>query len=238
MMALTRRIGRERSIVVACDVASMKELLDLVGSTADIDAIGAYKIGFALALKYGLGNVVDSARELTGKPIIYDHQKGGTDVPHTGSLFAELMADSGVDYAILFPFASPSTETAWIRDLHAKGIRPIIGSMMTIPDFLKENGGFLDGGAVKRILEIACGEGVTDFVLPGNKPLQAASLREVIESKVKSPSYFLPGIGAQGGEISSISAAVGSRWHAIVGRAIYGSKSPRESAAMLAKEVP
>ncbi len=238
MTAGGTRMQMERSVIVACDVLALEELSRLVSSTCDIPKIGGYKVGFALGLKHGLKRVVQTIRASTDKPVIYDHQKGGTDVPHTGAIFAEVMAEAGVDYAILFPFASPSTESVWIDELLKKGITPIVGAMMTIPDFLSTSGGFLDASAVRRIFEIACSRGVKDFVLPGNKPEQAKALRLIIEANAKCPSYYLPGIGAQGGEISSVSEVMGKRWHAIVGRSIYGAQDIHTSAASIAKEIP
>ncbi len=232
------KIKLERSVIVACDVLTLKELDNLVSSTCDIVKIGGYKVGFALGLEHGLKRIVRTIRKRTDKPIMYDHQKGGTDVPHTGALFADVMANAGIDYAILFPFSSPSTESAWIDALLKSGVTPIVGAMMTIPDFLNSNGGFLDISAVRRIMEIACSKGVTDFVLPGNKPAQAQELRSIIESHISKPSYYLPGVGAQGGEISSVSEAMGRRWHAIVGRTIYGAPDIRGSATSIANEVP
>jgi orotidine-5'-phosphate decarboxylase len=232
------KISMERSIIVACDVISLKSLDDLVSSTCDIAKIGGYKVGFALGLEHSLKRVVRTIKDRTDKPIMYDHQKGGTDVPHTGALFADVMAEAGIDYAILFPFSSPSAESAWIDALLKRSVTPIVGAMMTIPDFLNSKGGFWDPSTIGRIIEIACSKGVTDFVLPGNKPDQARMLRSTIESAVPKPSYYLPGIGIQGGEISSVSEVMGQRWHAIVGRAIYGAQDIHGSAASLAKEVP
>lgn len=232
------KIALERSIIVACDVISLSDLDKLVSSTCDIAKIGGYKVGFALGLEHGLKRVVRTIRSRTDKPIIYDHQKGGMDVPHTGDLFAEVMSKAGIDYAILFPFSSPSAESAWIDALLRRGVTPIVGAMMTIPDFMSSSGGFWDPSTIRRIIEIACSKGVRDFVLPGNKPDQARGLRSAIEAAVQAPSYYLPGIGAQGGEISSLSEAMGPRWHAIVGRTIYGAQDIRGSAASIARAIP
>jgi orotidine-5'-phosphate decarboxylase len=168
---------------------------------------------------------------------MYDHQKGGTDVPHTGALFANVMAEAGIDYAILFPFAAPSTGKAWIGALLKEGVIPVVGALMTIPDFLKDGGGYIDADAVGRIFDLASSLGVTDFVLPGNKPDAAMAFRQRIEAKVQDPNYFLPGLGAQGGDIASCSKAMGKRWHPIVGRSVYEAKDPSSAVASLAAQL-
>jgi orotidine-5'-phosphate decarboxylase len=231
------RIAIAKSIVVACDIASMEELERLVESTQSVPQLGGYKVGFSLALKHGLPEVVKAVRRHTGKPVMYDHQKGGTDVPHTGASFARVMAESGVDYAILFPFASPSTEEAWIAALQKERVIPIVGAFMTIPDFAAAKGGYLAAESIGRIFELACSMGVNDFVLPGNNPGEASRLRQLIEAKASSPSFFLPGLGAQGGDISSCGRVMGDRWHAIVGRSIYGASDPGAAASALGREI-
>lgn len=234
---MTPKIARERSIVVACDVPTIGSLERLVESTHAVRAVGGYKLGFSLGLRHGLPCLVSTIRRYTDKPVIYDHQKGGTDVPHTAELFAELMSSSGVDYAILFPFSSPSTEEAWIRALSSRGVVPVVGSMMTTQDFLSEHGGFFTRSVVSRILQIACDLGVDHFVIPANKPEEALELRKAIESRVPDPVFFLPGVGVQGGEISLLRQVMGRRWHCIVGRSIYASSDPASSASRLASEL-
>lgn len=230
-------IARERSIVIACDVQDAESLERLVKCTHQVPAVGGYKLGFSLGLRYGLPWLVSIIRRYTRKPVIYDHQKGGTDVPHTASLFAGVMSSAGIDYAILFPFSSPSTEAAWIRALQQEGVTPIVGAMMTTPDFMAENGGFFSRGIVSRIFQIAAELGVDQFVLPANKPEQALELRQEIEANVGNPVFFLPGVGAQGGELSRLRAVMGRRWHGIVGRAVYASPDPGAAASKLGEEL-
>lgn len=230
-------IARERSIVIACDVQDAESLERLVASTHQVAAVGGYKLGFSLGLRYGLPGLVSIVRRYTRKPVIYDHQKGGTDVPHTASLFAGVMSSAGIDYAILFPFSSPSTEAAWIRALQQEGVTPIVGAMMTTPDFMAENGGFFSRGIVSRIFQIAAELGVDHFVLPANKPEQALELRKEIEANVGNPVFFLPGVGAQGGELSRLRAVMGRRWHGIVGRTVYASPDPGAAASKLGEEL-
>jgi orotidine-5'-phosphate decarboxylase len=227
------KIGTKKSIVVACDFASMSSLERVVSKTFDLDGVGGYKIGFGLALRYGLPSIVDSIRTYTNKPVIYDHQKGGTDVPHTGAIFAEIMVEAKADYTILFPFSGPSTEIAWIEALLKKGIIPIVGAVMTIPDFLKKDGGHIDEGSALRIFDIAASHGVRDFVLPGNKPDIILDYMHRVEKMAPSSTYFLPGLGTQGGDIQQCAKVMGENWHAIVGRSIYEAKDVRAATLSL-----
>ncbi len=66
-------------VIIACDVDDINILRDLVRSTCDIEGIVGYKIGANLALKYGLKHLTDDID--FHLPVIYDHQKAGTDIP-------------------------------------------------------------------------------------------------------------------------------------------------------------
>ncbi|MEM0285967.1 MAG: hypothetical protein QXW34_02365, partial [Candidatus Methanomethyliaceae archaeon] len=126
-----KRIKNEKSIIIACDVDNIERLIEIVSNSYDLEFIGGYKIGFSLALKYGLSKIVSEIRNISEKPIIYDHQKGGTDVLHTAKIFSKILKDSNIDYAIIFPFSGPSVERIWIEELNSHGIIPIVGGIMT-----------------------------------------------------------------------------------------------------------
>ena len=64
------------------------------------DLIARFHNEFNILLNADLGElkkVVDEIRKLTKLPIIYDHQKAGTDIPDTGDGFMKACKDSGVD---------------------------------------------------------------------------------------------------------------------------------------------
>lgn len=213
-------IKYDRSVIPACDVSSLSELEKLVDATCDVKGIGAYKIGFGLALRYGLPKVCETIRARTKLPIIYDHQKAATDIPETGELFAKACKDGGVDAIILFPQAGPVTEKAWIEACKKTGLGVIVGGEMTHPQYKKSDGGWLDDEGIVQIYKIAKEAGIKDFVVPGNKPERIKFYRQLLGDVV----FYSPGLVAQGGEITESAKAAGNKWHAIVGRGIYGAK--------------
>ncbi len=227
-------IKLKKSIIPSCDVNSLEKLSKLVKATCPVKGVGAYKIGFELVIPFGMEKVVRTIRKITKLPIIYDHQKAGTDIPEMGSKF--MNACKLADAVILFPQAGPETEVAWIKTAQKAKMNVIIGGEMTHQAFLKEAGGFIDDNAPKRIYEIAVNMGVTDFVIPGNKPEKAMEYIILIKSKVKNPAFYSPGLISQGGKITDLASKLDS-WHAIIGRAIYEAKDMKKSAEELAKEL-
>lgn len=169
--------------------------------------------------------------------MIYDHQKAATDVPHTGSIFSEAVAEAEVDYAILFPFSGPSTQIAWIESLKKAGVIPIVGGILTVPDFLNGNGGYIHDGAPLEIFKTASNMGVKDYVLPANNLKLLKHYKEWINSMVESPIYYLPGLGSQGGDIKLCGKIMEGRWHAIVGRSVYMAKDTRSALENLISEL-
>jgi len=223
-------IGRDRSVIPACDVETLEQFEELVKQTADVDGIGGYKIGFELGLGFGLPAVVAAARKHTDKPIIYDHQKAGTDIPDTGKNYAKVMKRSGVDAVIFFPQAGPETERAWIYHALDNGLKVIVGGRMTHPAYAVSEGGFITDEGALDMYRIAARAGVNNFVVPGNKPDVIKQVRELVEAEGVSPVFYAPGFIAQGGKIEAAAEVAGDRLHGIVGRGIYQAKDMHAAA--------
>ena len=227
-------INLKKSIIPSCDVASLEKLSELVKATCSVKGIGAYKIGFELVIPFGMGGVIKTIRKHTKLPVIYDHQKAGTDIPDMGMKF--MHACKGADAVILFPQAGPETEAAWIKAAQEAKMKAIIGGEMTHAAYLKEQGGFIDDNAPSRMYEIAASMGVTDFVIPGNKVDKAMNYVNLIKTKIKNPVFYSPGLVAQGGKISDLAQKLDS-WHAIIGRAIYEAEDMQKAAEEYASQL-
>jgi len=224
-------IAQPRSIIPACDVGTLDELVALVQATADLDGIGAYKIDGpgSCVLRVGLDAAVAAVRDLTDKPLIYDHQKAGTDIPDLGTMFGNNVKE--VAAAILFPFTGPETEEAWIKAVQDVGVVPIVGAEMTHKRFRASEGGYINDEAFDRMLTLAAELGVRDFVVPGNKPDRVEYYHELLTSLCCDPiAFYAPGFVAQGGVISDAGKAAGEIFHAIVGRGIYAADDMRAAA--------
>jgi orotidine-5'-phosphate decarboxylase len=227
-------IQRDRGLIPACD-APLERVEEVARQTADIDAVTAYKVGLH-ALIGGLDRWVERIRAHTNKPIIYDHQKAGNDIPDMGVKFAKIMAKAGVNAAILFPFTGHLTQSEWTKALYEEGIEPIVGAEMTHPNFKVSEGGYIpDEKLVEMYLRAAC-SGVNNFVVPGNKPEQVEKYRTAIEAEVPRirPTFYSPGFVKQGGKIEDAAKVAGPRWNAIVGRAIMEASDARAAALELA----
>jgi len=226
----------ERSIIPACDV-DKERFIDIVRETADIPQVGAYKISAALGLSVGLPVLVDIARRYTDKPLIYDHQKAGTDIPDIGQEFTRIIKEAGIDALIIFPFAGPATETAWILSAQEIDLPVIVGGYMTHERFLSSEGGYIDDAAIHKIYSNAAQLGVGHYVVPGNKPKLIQETRSLLLEQKIDPVFYAPGFISQGGSISDAASVAGPHWHAIIGRAIYEAPDIRKAAESLIKHI-
>ncbi len=214
-------------MIPACDVPTLEKLLELVIALRKVDGIGGYKVGLELVIRFGLEEVVKKIRYHSQSPIIYDHQKGGTDIPELGAKFAKAVKSAGADAVILFPFGGAKTERDWIKVCKDEGLTVIIGGHMTQAEFLHNEGGFIYNLSPDRIYTIAAENGVTDFVVPGNKADFVLKYRKLLEGLLGEGNFTLyaPGFISQGGDISETGKVAGENWHAIVGGAIYNAPS-------------
>jgi len=230
-------ISEKKSIIPSCDVSNKNHFEEMVKQTCNVPGVGAYKVGLELVIPYGLKTIVDIYKKYTNLPIIYDHQKGGTDIPSLGEKFAKVCKNSGVDAVILFPFGGSATEEEWIKRCQDVGLTVIVGGHMTQQNFLKSESGFIDDNAPYRIYEIALQHGVTDFVVPGNKVDLVSKYRALFERKNISYVLYAPGFITQKGGISEYAKVAGDRCHVIIGSAIYRNNNIKEAVKSLTEKL-
>ena len=240
-------------IIPACDVDSLEELERLVKSTCNVEGIVGYKIGAILGLKFGLTQVVNVITTHTNLPIIYDHQKFGTDIPDIcGGAMLNVLKDSGVNIVIIFPQAGPETLKAalvgsddpklkdTVKGCYNFGLTPIVGGEMTHNKYLANDGGYLVNDAPERMYLDAAKYGVKYYVIPGTKVNKMKKYRSLLSKAVGDPTFLFPGIGReyQGGDIiEAFNAVKPFSSYAIIGRTIYAAEDIEEAAERLCKVI-
>lgn len=227
----------EYGVMVACDVDSIDVFKKIITETCSIEGIVGYKIGFSLALKYGLASLTSVVKEKSDLPVIYDHQKAGTDIPQMGEKFAETCFNGGVKGVILFPQAGPRTEKAFIEGVFIKGMIPLVGGEMTHPGYLVGDQGYIRDDAPIDIYTLAADMKVKYYIIPGNKPQITQKYHDLLSGLGVEAKYCMPGIGRQGGDIkSSFASLSGSSAYAIIGSGIYRQANMGEAAKQYCKE--
>lgn len=246
-------IQKDKGIIIACD-CDFEIYSKILRETKELEEIVGYKLGSELSL-YGRKKIVLLTKNYTDKPLIYDHQKGGTDVSHMGKSFANSAKDDGVDAVILFPrMFNKKAEIAYITAAKEKDLSILVGGLTT--EEAERTKEFNEGDVNKlstieiieyialtagwqSIYKTAIGEGVANFVLPGNILEITKEIKDFIlkESKI-APIFYTPGIGAQGGKLSELAELFkGSLWYPIIGRSIYESPNIKEKVRELINQM-
>lgn len=237
---VSRPLIEGRTVIPACDIDNLERFEQLVRETADMEKIGGYKLGFELGLRYGLPRLVEIIKSANSdKVIIYDHQKGGTDIGDISMArkFARTAKDAEVDAVILFPLSGPITQTLWTGEALQAGLEVIIGGHMTHRGFAQKEGGYIRDDAPLEIYLRAANHGVVNFVVPGNDPEAVRFYREQLEAQGISPVFYAPGFVAQKGVISDTGKVAGESFHAIVGRDIINATNIRAKAEELTSQL-
>ena len=230
-------IKQEKGIIIAADVSSLHDLRPIVEICKYVPEVVAIKIGFSLALRYGLPAIVESVNKYSNIPVIYDHQKAATDIPQMGKPFAELCHDAGVKGVIFFPLSGPKTLEGFVHAAIESELEPIVGLVMTHPSFLQSEGGFITDTAPDSICSMAVAMGVRSFVLPGTKTDIVSKFAQGELARVESATIMMPGIGSQGGALTAaFNAAKPHRRLAIIGSAIYNAHDPKAALDAFAAE--
>ena len=233
-----RIIKYARSVIPACDVKTMQDFKRLIEQTHDVEGIGAYKVGSILTIRYGLPLLVQTVREFTDLPVIYDHQKAMTDIDDLGKDFAAVVKDAGASALIGFPQSGPATEETWIKACKEIELEVIVGGEMTHPKYRRSEGGYIADESFDEMYLLAARLGVNNFVVPGNKTEKVLHYRSILQPIIgNSLIFYAPGFVAQGGVITDVGRAAGGSWHAIVGRAIYLAKDIRQAAKEMTSQL-
>jgi len=227
-------------IIPACDVDDLDDLSNLIETTCFLEFIQGYKIGMDLVVPYGIDQVTELIRKYTLLPIIYDHQKFGTDIPDICSgKILEKLKNAGIKAIIIFPQAGIETLQSVVQACKRIDLIPIVGGEMTHKGYFISEGGYIANNAPERMYLDAAKLGVEYFIIPGTKLKSMRRYSSRLKKIVKEPKFLFPGVGkGQGGDIvAAFNTVKPHNSYAIIGRGIYAEKNKTEAAKKLWENV-
>jgi orotidine-5'-phosphate decarboxylase len=212
-------IRRNTQLILALDVTDRKNAVRISKETSDhVDAI---KIGYPLVLGAGLGILNDICKFA---PVIADFKVA--DIPNTNRLICSQTFEAGASAVIVHGFTgqdgvSECVKTA--KDFHGD---IFVVTEMSHPGAVE----FMQPKALE-LASIAVECKASGVVAPATRPERVRQIRGVVGNL----TIISPGVGAQGG--SAADAIRAGADHVIVGRSIYGSKTPGIEAEKIVKEI-
>jgi len=179
------------------------------------DYISAIKVNYPLILSSSIGIM----RELSEiKPVIADFKVA--DIPYISSLIAEIAFKNGANAIIVHGFSGRESVEAVLEV--AKRYN---GEVYVVTE-LTSSSEYFSNISIK-IATMAKELGCDGIIAPGNKPERIREFRKVVGNL----KILCPGIGVQGGDLREVIANGADG--VIVGRTIYNSKNPRNTAKEL-----
>ena len=205
------------SLILALDVYERERALEIARETADY--LWAIKVNWPLLIGSGLG-IISELKEETGLPVIADLKLA--DIPNTNRLIASKVFEAGSDYIIAHGFVGSDS----VRAVMELG-KTIIVVEMSHPGAREFIQPVTDG-----LIELANQLEPFGVIAPATRPERVSYIRSKLKPGIK---VITPGVGAQGGKAGEVLKAGAD--YIIVGRSIYASDNPRESARRIYEEV-
>ena len=208
---------KESKLILALDVYEREKALGIAEETAEY--LWAIKVNWPLILGSGLG-IIQELKDVTGLPIIADLKLA--DIPNTNRLIAGRVFGAGADYIIVHGFVGRDSVEA-VMELG----NTIIVVEMSHPgakDFIQP---VTDG-----LIRLANDLEPFGVIAPATRPKRVAYVRSKLKPGIK---ILTPGVGALGGKVGEVLKAGAD--YIIVGRSIYASDNPGESARAIFEEV-
>ena len=203
----------KNNIILALDVPRISTGMEIIESISDyIDTI---KVGYPLVLSEGLESIAIIKENFDYK-VIADFKVA--DIPETNSKICDITFEAGADAIIVQGFVGEDSVKA-CQDSAVEYSREIfLLTEMSHPGASK----FIQKVS-EDIAIMGIKMGINNYVAPSTKLQRLKKIREIVED-----SYIIsPGIGVQGGIPKDTLQYADAL---IIGRSIYRSQNPRESA--------
>ncbi|NJD98243.1 orotidine-5'-phosphate decarboxylase [Thermococcus sp. LS1] len=207
----------ERRLILALDVYGRDRALEIAECTADY--LWAIKVNWPLIIGSGL-SIITELKQVTGLPVIADLKLA--DIPNTNRLIASRVFEAGADYIIAHGFVGKDSVKALME----------LGKTIIVVEMSHPGAKEFIQPVADKLIEMANELEPFGVIAPATRPERVAYIRERLKKEVK---ILTPGVGAQGGKAWEVLKAGAD--YIIVGRSIYASENPRESARKLYDEI-
>lgn len=201
----------------ALDVIDKNKALKIAENVSEyVDAI---KIGYPLVLSTGL-NIVKEIKNRTNKEVVCDFKVA--DIPSTNEKIANLTlnyADAIICHGFVGRDSVRSIQKVAKSKNNSKKV--IMVTEMSHPGAVEYMQPISD-----KLAEMAKELNIDGIVAPSTRPERLKYIKEI----VGEIPIISPGVGAQGGDLNKVLEILEDDDYIIVGRSIYESENPKESA--------
>lgn len=160
----------KNGILIEFNSDNTKIISSIITSTRDFPFIVGYKINAESIILSGLESIVKLIKEQSSLPLIYDHQKFGSDNPDIswGGII-EKIKKVGVDALVILPYAGKEILKRIIKSCNKIGLLAIVCGDLSYKGYFNDEGGYIDSDSQQRIYLDAARLGVSHFLMSCNR---------------------------------------------------------------------
>lgn len=143
---------------------------DIIAVTKEIDYVAGYRLGARPVIKNGLRDVASLIKKQTSKPLLYDHQKFGNEVPEICSIdILDDIKDSGIDGIVILPLAGRKVLESIVKKCNKLNLLPVVCGDLSYQGYFISEGGYIENDIQQKIYIDAANLGVSHLIMSCNR---------------------------------------------------------------------
>jgi hypothetical protein len=143
---------------------------EIITATKEIDYVVGYRLGVRPMIRNGVMDIVDLIKNQTSKPLIYDHQKFGNDLPEicSGDILDDIR-DSGIDGIVILPLAGRKVLESIINKCNKINLLPVVCGDLSYTGYFRSEDGYIENDIQQKIYLDAASLGVSHMLMSCNR---------------------------------------------------------------------
>lgn len=207
---------RDTRLVLALDVTERNQAIFIAEEVSEF--VDAIKVNYPLALSCGMDIVTSLAKR---RDVICDFKVA--DIPNTNRLIVKQVFKHGASGVIVQGFVGKDSVKACVDAAD--------GDVFVVTEMSHPGGQAYTAPIADQLAKLAVDAGASGIIAPATRPERVKVLREIVGDLI----ILSPGVGAQGGSPAATIEAGAD--YCIVGRSIYNSPDPSDSAQKIVEEI-
>jgi len=160
----------KNGVLIDINDPEISNIEDVISITKELSFVAGYKLGARPVIKNGLRDISNLIKEQTSKPLLYDHQKFGNEVPEicSGDILDNIK-DSGIDGIVVLPLAGRKVLGSIVNKCSKIKLLPVVCGDLSYEGYFSSEGGYIENDTQQKIYIDAANLGVSHFIMSCNR---------------------------------------------------------------------
>ena len=160
----------KNGILISINNPDKALLQKIIESTKKLDYVVGYRISSLPVLKNGLDNIKEIIRDRNSKPVIYDHQKFGSDIVDNCTCeMLDAIKSCGFDGIIILPLSGKNALESIVNKCNSIQLLPVVCGDLPYNGYFSGEGGYIEQETQQHIYLKAANLGISHFVMSCNR---------------------------------------------------------------------